>query len=369
MELYDFINNDLPNLFKENEGADAVSPLQSGGDSFTPSREVLLERVASLENHIAELEKDRSDLAAKLRVEVTDKEEVLGRIASLENLADALEQQRSALEMQLQALSAEKDNALREADSMLKGKASEIEQLKIDISSLRQELSETITRLERVETEKRASVHELERVRQNFSEYIKKTKRAIVIACIMVLVLAVVFSIYYMKNRIIEPKPAGRPAAADNRTGKEYAAPQARIRGSENARWPGKPIALNVGNFRVSVIPLRSGTLNRLPAALRHEETKNYCFYIVKIKAGRGNLSEEFLKSPSIDFINRNNAHAVQTGAGSVLRVVHASMSGRRHTNRRTILLQCLVALRNDFQPIGIIIGPLNKETLEIVIV
>ena len=380
MELYDFIKNELLNLSKENEGADAVVPLQSESDSFTAAREVLLERIATLENDLADLKKERDDIGSKLQAVVTDKEVLVGRITSLENHAATIEQQRSALEMQLQALSAEKDNALQEADRMLKGKASEIEQLKTDISSLRQELSETIARLERVESEKRASLNELERVRQNFSVYMKKTKRAIVIACITVLFLAVGFLMYYTKSRAVEPKPAGHPASADNRTvkvdtglslqgtGVSASQPQVRIRDSVSAKWPGRPFTLNVGNFRVSVIPLKSDALERLPAALSHEETETHHFYVVKIRARRGTLSAEFLKSPSIDFINRNNARALHTGSGSELRVMQASMSGRRRANRGTVLLRCLVSLRNDFQPIGIIIGPLNKETLRIVI-
>ncbi|MBF0559096.1 MAG: hypothetical protein HQL08_09980 [Nitrospirae bacterium] len=381
MDLYEFIENDLAKLSKENEDEDAVALLKSRKDAFATSREVLLERVSSLENHIAELEKERNDLASKLNVAVTDKEGLLVRITSLENLADTLEQQRNDLQTQLQALSAEKDNALREAGSMLKGKASEIEQLKIDISSFRQELSDSIVRLERVESEKRACLNDLERVRQNFSLYMQKTKRAIVIACITVLVIAAGLLVYYTKSRAIKTEPAARPASADNRSvtadarrslqvaGFQSSQPQVRIKNSVSARWPGRPFALNVGDFRISVIPLKSDAVKRLPATLSQKETDTHYFYVVKIRARRGALSAEFLKSPSIDFVNRNNSRSLHTGSGSEVRVVYTSMSRRRHSQRRTVLLRCLVSLSNDFQPIGIIIGPLNKETRRIVIV
>jgi len=366
MDLYDFIKNDLPNLSK---------------GSFTTEREVLIERVAVPDNDLADLKKERDDLWAKLQAVVIDKESLSGKITSLENHAATLKVERDDLEMQLQAMSAKKDNDLREADRLLKVKASEIEQLKMDITALRRELSETLAGMDHVETEKRASLHELERVRQNLSVYMLKTKTVTVIACIMLIALVAGFLFYYTKNGTVEQKPAGHSVSADNHTeavdagrspqgiGFSASSPQGTIKGLVSARWPGRPLALYIGNFRVSVIPLKSGTVNRLPAALRHEETETHYFYIVKVRAARGNLSPDFLKSPSIDFIGIDNASAVQTAAGSVLRVVHSSMSRRRHTNRGTVLLRCLVSLRKDFRPVGIIIWHLNKETLRIEIV
>ncbi len=368
MELYDFIKNDLPEIVKENEGTDAADPVQEKNDSFTPEREMLLV-------------KDRDDLGAKLQAMETDRVSLLGRIASIEIHAATLERERSDLEMQMQAWSSEKASALREANAMLKEKSSEIERLRMNISELQQRLSETLDQMEHVETEKIAYRTELKIARQDLSESIQKAKRASVIACITALVFLVGLLIYFTKSRTVQPKPSGRQAYTDNRiegadaggnspgSGSSVTRTRVRIEDSAGARWPRRSFALAVGNFRVSVIPLKSSIANRLPVSMRHEGAENSSFYIVKIRARKGDLSPEFMKSPSIDFINRVNAHALQAGAVSVLRVVHESVSRRRHANYRTVLLRCLVSIRNDFQPIGIIIGPLNEETLRIVIV
>ena len=374
MELYDFINNDLPELFKKNEGADAVDHLQNEGGSVIAEREILLERVVSLE-------KERDDLGTKLQVVETDRERILGRIASIEKHAATLERERSDLEMQMQAWSSEKASALREANAMLKEKSSEIEQLRMNLSGLQQRLSETLALMEQVETEKIAYRTELKIARQDLSVSIQKAKRASVIACITVLVLVAGLLIYSTKSRTVQPKPAVPQASTDNRiagadagrnlpgSGSSVPQTQVRIGDPVDARWPRRPIAMTVGNFRVSVISLKSGIANRLPVALKHEGTETSHYYIVKIRAPKEELSSEFIKSPSIDFIDKNNASALQAGAVSVLRVVHESVSRRRRVNNGIVLLRCLVSIRNDFQPIGIIIGPLNKETLRIVIV
>jgi predicted nucleic acid-binding Zn-ribbon protein len=402
VELYDFIRNDFPKPSPREEGLETVAALQNERESFTDEREMLQERIAVLESRFAELKKERDDLVLQLqaaeidrsaafeaerslRESVTalqekaealaaDREELLGRLAEFENHAAALKRERNDLEMQMQSRCSEKDNALREADDLLKVKSSEIEQLRTDISALRQELSETLARMGRVETEKHACLNELERVRKEFSVYRQKAKKTIVVACIVAALAAATagFLSHYAKSTASEQKRAGLSVSTYKRTGEKAAErsllvagfsaslPQGRTKDPISAKWPGRPFALDIGSFKVSVIPLKSGTLKRLPAALRHEETDTHHFYLVKIRAARGALSAEFMKSPFIDFINRDNAHARQTGSG--LRIVPVLSSGKRHANKETVLFRCLVSLRKDFRPIGILIGHPNDE-------
>ncbi|MBF0506192.1 MAG: hypothetical protein HQL09_05100 [Nitrospirae bacterium] len=371
MDLYDFIRNDLAALSGENESAETTAGLQNEKESLTAGQEVLPAGAASLE-------KERDALYAKLQAAESDRERLLGRIASLEKNAETLQREQNDLEMQMQARSSEKDNALREANDLLKVKSSEIELLRKNISELQQKLSGTLDQIEHAETEKIGYLAELKMVREDLSVSVQKTKKAIWIACIAVLVAAAVFFSHYKTRTASEPKKAAHSVSVDKskvektaerkqqNTTSSDSPSQTSAKDFANAGWPTiMPFALDLRNFRVSLVPLKSGTVKRLPEALRHEETDKHDFYLVKIRAVRGTLSPEFMKSPSIDFINKDNVSAQMSSSGSGLRVARVPTYRKRHANRS---VRCLVSLRKDFHPIGIIIGPLNKETRRIVI-
>lgn len=380
MDLYDFITNKMsepPRRERANEVAENVA--QEVQEVVKTEGEVLRDKIAELEGGLRELRQKKDELDLKLREAEAGWQAARTTEKSLRERVSGLEQ---------------------DAAELVKSKASEVELLRRELSDtvarlkqqnslLQQELSVTVGRLEHAEIEKEDSLHNLERIQKDFSGYIQKTNIAIVIACIAAVAAIAGLLIYsYSHRTVIEQKPAVRieqqkqavsieqqkpavrpvPPAAGKAgpiarpmlkgADKTGASSQGTRKASVRAVWPAKPFTLDTGGFRVSLVPLDPEAVKKLPAALRHEAAGTHHFYIVKVRAARGVLSAEFMKSPSIDFISRDNVHARQA--------VHTSTSARLYAGRGTVQLRCLVSLKKDFQPVGIIIGPMNKEALRI---
>jgi hypothetical protein len=281
------------------------------------------------------------------------------KISALEKHVEALKSQQTDTEARMRAYSEDKENALREANGLLKSRTSEIERLRADISALQLKLSE---KLANCESEKQTCLDELETVRKDFSAFKQITKIAAVIICIVALAVVTGSLGYCTKNTANKPTQAAAPVATpagtvDNVTGNGLPAA---------AEWPGKPFPVNVGNFRISLAPLKADAVKKLSTSLKQGEAQTRFFYMVRISAPKSDLSGEFLKSPSIDFIDGSNTSSHQTEAG--IRVVHLSHDGMSNAKKDTVLFECVVSVRKDFQPAGIIIRHPNKEILKIIL-
>lgn len=364
MDLYDFIGNDYS---RPSQGAGNEAAAKSGSKREFITTEQ--ERSDALEGQFEELKKKRDELVLQLQASETDREKAMGRINALETQVAALKAEQNDLQMRL---SQEKDKALSEADNLLKVKLSEIQRLSTDISALQLKLSDTLIAMERVESEKLDCHGELAQVRKDFSVYKQATKIAIVIACIVVLAAAAGFFIYLTNTKAPEQKKAAPPAAATDLTEKKEVRselpvappPRQKIVAPAVARWSGKPVPLEVGDFRIAIIPMESGAVKKISKSLKREEAQTHYYYMVQISAAGSELSGEFLKSPDIDFIDKSNSYSRQTSAG--LKVVHTSLSGSG--KRGNVLFQGIVSLRKDFKPNGIIIRHPNKEIIKIMI-
>lgn len=396
MDLYDFIESDfvkpsqkkkvsevstrirwsafeMPEALKarnSREAEEASAALLHERESFTSERKALEDRIAALVSHFEELKNKRDELVLQLQASESE------RLAALESNAALLRKERNDFEERMRSQSSEKDSSLIEAQELLKEQVSETERLRADISALRQELAG----LKRMEVEKDACFNELGIVQYEFTAYVRKTKIAFVIAGIVAIAVIAGIFICYSKRTAGEQSQVGQKASIDNRSGAldpvrklqvagQSSAPQHEKTSDKlSARWPGIPFALKVGGFRVSVNQLKPDVVRSLPASLRKEEAETHNFYSVRIRSGKGKLSEEFLKSPVIDFVDSSSVRMRQAGPDSGLRVVSASTSGSRKPNSRHERLRCVVSVKKDFRPSGIIIEHPNKDTLSIVI-
>ncbi|MBF0328614.1 MAG: hypothetical protein HQL10_05615 [Nitrospirae bacterium] len=383
MELYDFINTDFrPSLAKDGAVRTVVE-----------KRETQQEKIEAIESGIEELKKERDELLAQLRTAQADKDaaikeekdlrenvirlnektdnlsaakdELLKRLVWYENNVEMIKKDRSDLDAQLQLRLSELDH-----------KTNEIKRLEAELEPLRHELTETLLKMKHAKDEEKIAQNNLFAVKSDLAEYIEKTKKAVIIACAVVLIAIAFFILYNLPDKSIEQRPAGKPVSkADNEAKPDESgrnlldapmsksAQQKSVAGNVSAAWHGTPYALDIEELKIFVVLLKSDELSKLPALAGQGQNDLYHFYRVEISAKKSDVSEEFLKSPSIDFIGENNRRTQQSDSGSVLRILSPSLSEGQN---RTVQFQCPVAVRKDFNPAGIIIGPLNKRILKI---
>lgn len=323
MDLYSFITDNVPKAFQKDqapkeqasEAAGAMQPRQPlDAEAFVAVNEDLLNRINALEKQVETL---KNDLGALLRANASD-----------------------------------------EATDMMTEKFSELERLKSDIVLLQQESREALFRIQNIEKGSQRSIDETEKLGKDCTAFKKETQRALVIACaVTALVIAGLF-IYFSSRTVSRQNQDSKQVSAGTISVSDYAVV---------AAWPRNPIALNVGDFRISLSPLESGAANKLAAETSDTTTNTHSFYNLEIRAKRGVISPAFLKAPAIDFINKDGTHA-KSDAGPGLSVMHVSMSGKRPLKKGTGLFRCVVSLKKEFQPVGILIGGLNKRTRMIAI-
>lgn len=340
MDLYSFIGNNVPKPSPKDQQGSEAWPIQTGQRQGSDSDN----EAAAQPHRLMEAE-----AFAAL------KEELFNRINTLENHVAALKREQ----IDLYALSRTKDNSLGEAAALITEKSSELERLKSDISALKQTSEETLYRIQNAEKGNQACIEEAERVKKDCSVFMKETKKALIIACIAALIAIAGLFVYFSKQNASQQNQARQPVSADTTKSEDKAA---------IAAWPRSPIALTVGNFRVSLAHLKPEAANKLASELKDAATATHNFYNIEIRAKRGAISARFLKSPSIDFININGIRAKSLGSESDLRVIQTSLSGKQRSRRRTALFRCIVSLKKEFQPVGLLIGDLNKRTRSIAI-
>lgn len=343
MDLYSFIENNFPTPSPKNQGPETPA-LQAAQTQGSP------------------LNNDTGEQARKLmeaEAFAAAKEELFNRINTLENHLSALKREQKDLDALMRTHISEKDKALSEAAALITEKSLEVERLRSDISGLQQAHQETLSRIQKAEEGNQKCLDETERARIDGSVLRRGTQIAVIIACIAALIAIAGLFIYFSKQNAGQQNQARQPVSADTTKSADKAA---------FAAWPRSPIALTVGNFRVSLAHLKPEAANKLAAELKYAATATHNFYNVEIRAKRGAISAMFLKSPSIDFINKDGTHAKSVVSESDLRIMQTSMSGKQRSRRRTGLFRCIVSLKKEFQPVGILIGGLAKKTRVIAI-
>lgn len=281
------------------------------------------------------------------------KGEFLNRISDIEKRIGMLKNEQNELEARLRVNASAKDISSDEAAALLNEKSLELDRLKTDIALFQQESRETLFRLQNLEKGNQRCIDETEKLAKDCTVFKKETQRALVIACIAtVLVIAGLF-IYFSKRNVNRQIQETNPAAAVTTSGADHAAV---------AAWPRNPIALNIGDFRISLSPLEAEAANKLAVETANAAAATHSFYNLEVRAKQGVISSGFLKAPAIDFIDKAGTRA-KSDAGADLRVINVAMSGKLALKKGTDLFSCVVLLKKDFQPVGIVIGGLNKRT------
>lgn len=331
MDLYSFIGDNVPTPSSKDQAPEAGMTTQTGqSQSSAPYDEAEAQTRSLVETEAF----------------TALKEELFNRLNSLENHVAALKREQLV-----------KDTALGEATVLINEKSLELERLRSDMAGLQEESREAIFRIQNAEKGNLLCREEIERTGKDCSVFMKETKRAVIIACIVVFIVIAGLFLYFSNDTVRPQKQTALAVAADTTKEANYA-----------VAWPRSPIVLTVGNFRVSLSPLEAGTANKLAAETKGTTTNTHNFYNLEIRAKRGAISARFLKAPSIDFININGVHAKADGSGSDLRVMHTSMSGKQPLKKGAGLFRCIVSLKKEFQPVGVLIGGLNKRTRSIAI-
>lgn len=333
MDLYSFIGDNVPTPASKDQAPEAGMTMQTDqSQSVVPYEEAEAQTRSLVETEAF----------------TALKEELFNRLNSLENHVAALKREQLV-----------KDTALGEATALITEKSLEVERLRSDISGLQQAHQETLSRIQKAEEGNQKCLDETERARIDGSVLRRGTQRAVIIACIAALIAIAGLFIYFSKQNAGQQNQARQPVSADTAKSADKTA---------IAAWPRSPISLKVGDFRISLSPLESETANKLAIETKGTTTATHSFYNLEIRARRGVISAMFLKAPSIDFINKDGIHAKTEGSGSDLRVMHTSMSGKQRLRKGTSLLRYVVSLKKEFQPVGLLIGDLNKRTRSIAI-
>lgn len=339
MDLYSFIGNNFSTPSPKNQGPE------------TPALQAARNQGTTLNNDAGEQTRKLIEAEAFAAV----KEELLNRINTLENHIAALKREQNNSDTLLRTHIAEKDNALGEAAAMITEKSLEVERLRSDISGLQQAHQETLSRIQKAEQGNQKCLDETEKIRIDRSMLMRR----VIIACIAVLIVLTGLFIYFSKHNAGQQSQASRPVSAVTTKDEDKAA---------IAAWPRSPITLTVGDFMVSLSALEPEAANKLTAELKDAAAATHNFYNIEIRAKRGAISAGFLKSPSIDFININGIRAKSVGPESDLKIIQTSISGKQRSGKGNSLFRCIVSLKKEFQPVGILIGGLAKKTRVIAI-
>lgn len=282
------------------------------------------------------------------------KEEFFNRLFRLENSIAVLKKEQADSDSH----ASEKAIALSEATALITEKFSEIEQLRSDFSALQKESRETLLKAENAEKGNQTCIAEAERIKKDCAVFMNETKKTALIACILTLIAMVGLFLYFSKCTAGNQNQVSRPVSPSPSPGTPVKAQTAAF-----ADWPRRPINQNVGSFRISLAPLAPEAANKLTAELKDAVAGAYYLYNLEIGPGHGAISQEFLKAPAIDFVNRNGIHAKSADSGSELRIMHMAMSGKQGSIKGTDMFSCIVSIKKEFQPVGILIGGLNKKT------
>ncbi|MCX8069265.1 MAG: hypothetical protein N2738_02050, partial [Thermodesulfovibrionales bacterium] len=417
----------LLNKIKELESL--VETLQSERREITSKLKTTEYDKASLEELIQELKDKQSYLIEQIKAEKEDKDSTL--ISNIENLQkqvesliqektailttnqqfettiEALKKEKQEIEDKIKKLIIEKEGLLNNFESEANQKDNKIAELQKSISLLQVELKEKqliIERLTESNIEYKSYIDDLKR---DHSKYKQNTLFAI----ISILVVVTIIIILLMNNKIqqkstvsmqpkIEKTKESNELKQDNllsqsnvpipsqtnQANEEQKASQDKSSANvDNSTGDTRPTVNEVKNtkpsdqkeniisqrtafdvkakdFKVSLKPITKENISRLKIRTEKISKIDYsCSYLVTIRTKKHLINKDFKKSPNISFIyhGEDKYHPVKI----------VSFSYSKNKRNSGIKIQSIVITDREKKPVGIVIGPMNKDNLKIIII
>ncbi len=397
----DSLEEELTRLRKgSSEFSSLLQSLRSG-------KEELISKIKALDEQVQSLEKEKLQLQSQLSTATSTSDRALKELEqALITKNTELEQIKKELTT-LQGRIKEVEASLENAEQSIADKDFEIEQLVANNRALQETIKEYEEKIKHLSYEKESALLDIERLRKDFASYMQRTKTAFAIIFIATLVVAAVLFVYFNKGNKPQQKPNQtkvtiKGAATDSPTTHEDDVSKnkedmttktkdtekkpeeggkiletSKLKGTDKPKAvetdkakknksiehaepkPLRKISLSLSNMSVDVFPLQKG---EIPSSMKQGAEEGKSYYLINISSNKGALSQEFAKSPSIDFVDANKERAIKKGA---LKIEQINKKGK---GKAVNSIECLVSLSKDFQPAGFIIKHPTKRITKIVI-
>lgn len=323
---------------------------------------------------------------AKIEALLSEKKVLEDSNKQLQLLSDSLKTKNRGLEEELKRHKEELQSHIYNSRLDINQRETEIADLKKSISLLQKENSEkqhTIEKLTEKNIEYKSRLEDLSRQLSNFKQ---NTFLVLMVLCSLILIVALVIAAKKGKEKKTSLLPTTMTAQQDTQRPKQdpqysqtlnhhpintnHSPANEKVEQAVEDKNSDKTIpALPKKTFSIQTangieVSLSSVNLYTLPKSLLKQEiklAKTERLYLLSLRVKRNLVSQFFKRSPKIVlFYNNQRGYEKAEVIGSV---------SRRDRDKSYVHIQSLIRVENTREPLGIKIGPLNKERLVLTVI
>ena len=351
---------------------------------------------STLKSNIEALEK-------KIEFLLNEKQEILSSNKQLESLIETLKTERGNLEISNINLLKEKDKLIKELEEVLKNRDDQIADFKKSISLLENEMKEKQSIIERLTENNIDYKTKIEELKKDF----EKSKQNFIFLLIAICFVMIITIIFIFSNKLPDKKSSSSKPSIDNsaeksienkelkqelvtnptataipsnntttqnemanisshpekskseNTKKDEKKPSYNMTSKDDALSK-KAIKVRTNGYQVSLKALTTEDLSKLNSALNIASEIDFNrAYLVTIRTNTHKITKDFAKEPKISVIYRN---------GINYETVKVTKSYYKKI-KKNIEIKAIITNEKNINPIGIVIGPMNKNNLKITIV